>query len=284
MAVIIVSWLFVVLIYVVNTQYEIFAFNFLNKASPPDIKVLSWNVHCSNVSDIDRQEYISELIIREDPDIVLLNEFKQDICYTIDLLLRQSFPYVIDVQTNLSCGDVLYCKIPIIDGGNYVLSKRKKEDKLHVIKGAIVVNGKPLHLFGCHLVSSSGNGCIRLHKIQNILKINRYYVRYKRKKLFRHEEANLIKGVIEKKTAPIILMGDMNDFSVSSPIKTFERTGLINAWWEGGCGYGCTFHQGWMRLRIDHIFHSPELKLCKVKVIPTNLSDHNPLVAEFKVV
>ena len=82
---------------------------------------------------------------------------------------------------------------------------------------------------------------------------------------------------------PVIVMGDMNDFSCSSPMDSLKAVGMKNAWWEGGNGYGATFHDGWMRLRIDHILYSDELKLQSIKVIETNLSDHNPVVAGFSV-
>ena len=59
--------------------------------------------------------------------------------------------------------------------------------------------------------------------------------------------------------------------------------GLKDSWWEGGNGYGATFHDGMMRLRIDHVLHSDKLKLQNIKVIDTNLSDHNPVVAGFCV-
>lgn len=78
-------------------------------------------------------------------------------------------------------------------------------------------------------------------------------------------------------------MGDMNDFNCSAPLDTLMSCGLKDSWWEGGNGYGSTFHSGWMRLRIDYILHSKELKLENVKVIDTDLSDHNPLVAGFSI-
>ena len=79
-------------------------------------------------------------------------------------------------------------------------------------------------------------------------------------------------------------MGDMNDFNVSAPMDSLRDVGLKNAWWEAGLGYGTTYHDGWLRLRIDHILYSKELKLESIKVIETDLSDHNPIVAGFSMV
>lgn len=52
---------------------------------------------------------------------------------------------------------------------------------------------------------------------------------------------------------PTIVMGDMNDFSGMSPLKTLKSADLKDAWWEGGKGLGPTFHEGWMHFRLDHI-------------------------------
>jgi len=62
-----------------------------------------------------------------------------------------------------------------------------------------------------------------------------------------------------------------------------KDAGLKNAWWEGGFGYGATFKQGWMRLRIDHIYYNDKLELKNIKVVETELSDHNMLVADFSL-
>jgi endonuclease/exonuclease/phosphatase (EEP) superfamily protein YafD len=79
-------------------------------------------------------------------------------------------------------------------------------------------------------------------------------------------------------------MGDMNDFNVSAPMDSLKDAGMKNAWWEGGFGYGATYHEGWLRLRIDHIYYNDKLRLKDVKVVKTDLSVHNILIADFSVV
>ena len=79
-------------------------------------------------------------------------------------------------------------------------------------------------------------------------------------------------------------MGDMNDFNHSAPMDSLKDVGMRNAWWEGGFGYGATYHEGWLRLRIDHIYYNDKLSLKGVKVINTDLSDHNILIADFSIV
>ena len=80
----------------------------------------------------------------------------------------------------------------------------------------------------------------------------------------------------------MIVMGDMNDFNHSAPMDSLRDAGMKNAWWEVGFGYGATYREGWLRLRIDHIYYNDKLKLKGVKVVETDLSDHNILVADFE--
>ena len=81
---------------------------------------------------------------------------------------------------------------------------------------------------------------------------------------------------------PIIVVGDFNDVSGSYTLSCIKDIGLSDAWWEGGFGYGTTFHNKWLRLRLDHILYPKDkLKLQSVKVINSDLSDHNALIADF---
>ncbi len=77
-------------------------------------------------------------------------------------------------------------------------------------------------------------------------------------------------------------MGDLNDVSGSYAVERIKKAGLKDAWWKGGFGYGATFHDKWLRLRLDHIlYQNNKLKLQYVKVIDSDLSDHDALVAGF---
>jgi len=78
-------------------------------------------------------------------------------------------------------------------------------------------------------------------------------------------------------------MGDMNDVSVSPAIKKIRSAGLNDAWWDGGFGYGSTYHNSGFRLRIDHILYNAQrLKLKNVDVVgEKEWSDHRAVVAGF---
>ena len=82
-----------------------------------ELKVMTWNVHCSRGADSTRQRNIAELIIEENVDFVQLNEYNQDSCSITDSLLRIKYPFSEEYQSHQICGDIFYSKIPLAKSG-----------------------------------------------------------------------------------------------------------------------------------------------------------------------
>ena len=100
----------------------------------------------------------------------------------------------------------------------------------------------------------------------------------------RAQEADILYDALTHEKYPAILMGDMNDISGSYTLRRIESAGLTDAWWKGGFGYGTTYHDHGLRLRLDHILYDEDrLKLTDIKVIDTDASDHNALVSCFRL-
>ena len=264
-----------------NRNYEVIAINPFSGEGKYDLKVMTWNVHCSEGTDYDRQRKIAELVLKEDADFVQLNEYNQDSCLVIDSLLKAKYPFTEEHRSHTLSGDIFYSK--------RVMSNSSHEHPLagiiglQIIKATTSIGCDSVQIFGVHLASNHYNDSIVERGGRLMGNKKQVYEWYKKSQTSRCFQAFLTKKEVIKSMHPVIVMGDMNDFSCSAPLDTFSTCGLKNAWWKGGNGYGCTFHDGWMRLRIDHILYSEKLKLCGIKVIETDLSDHNPMVAEFSV-
>lgn len=100
----------------------------------------------------------------------------------------------------------------------------------------------------------------------------------------RAQEADILYDALTHEKYPAIVMGDMNDISGSYTLRRIESAGLTDAWWKGGFGYGTTYHDHGLRLRLDHILYDEDrLTLSDVKVIDTDASDHNELVGGFRI-
>lgn len=264
-----------------NRQYEVIAINPFYCKEGHALKVLTWNVHCSEGADKDRQRKIAELILQENADFVLLNEYNQDSCLVVDSLLKAKYPFTEEYQSHRKCGDIFYSKRSMTNSGHVFIPIQGKS--IQTIKATIAVKDDSVQLFGVHMASNR-------YAESNDVGVDRFdsnyksaYRRYIEARLSRCFQADWTKKEVLKSEHPVIVMGDMNDFNKSQPLMTLRSCGLQESWWEGGNGYGTTYHDGWMRLRIDHILHSDRLKLQSIKVIETDLSDHNPVVAGFSV-
>lgn len=113
-----------------------------------------------------------------------------------------------------------------------------------------------------------------------------YWRNYKVGKRIRGYEADNVRRFIDEARSggiPVIVAGDLNDWSGSNCIKALMSNDLKDAWWEGGRGFGWTYCGWHLRLRLDHILYSDELELVDVKVIDSDLSDHKPLMARFRI-
>lgn len=261
-----------------NWKYEVIAINPFYGEQKCELKVMTWNVHCSVGADNDRQRKIAELILKEDADFVQLNEYNQDSCIVIDSLLRIQYPYTQEHQSHTKSGDIFYSKRIMTNSGRVCTLFGEKG--IQTIKASIAIGNDSVQIFGVHMASNHyDNSTIEKEFASDTTS----YDKYKDAQKNRCYQAHWTNKAVQESKHPVIVMGDMNDFSYSSPLDTFTTGGLKNAWWEGGNGYGCTFHDGWLRLRIDHILYSEKLKLQSIKVIDTNLSDHNPIIAGFCV-
>lgn len=264
-----------------NWKLEVVAINPCYGNEQYGLKVMTWNVHCKNGAAIERQKEIAELILKVDADFVLLNEYNQDSCRVVDSLLSEKYPFTEEGQSHNCQADIFYSKRMMSNSGRLIIPVYRKS--VQTIKATIAVGEDSVQVFGLHLMgnqyyddaSVEVDDAMRLH--------NTSLEQYKLAQKYRSFQTEWIKKEVMKSKHPVLLMGDMNDVNCSAPLDTFATCGLRDSWWEGGNGFGTTYHDGWLRLRIDHILHSDKLKLQSIKVIDTNLSDHNPVVAGFSV-
>lgn len=149
--------------------------------------------------------------------------------------------------------------------------------------------GKWVTIFSGHLRSSAYSTARRsMSKDSHWWEgIPLYYRNYKVGKRIREYQARNVRRFIDKARAEgktVIVAGDLNDWCGSTTLNTLMGEGenaLKDAWWEGGNGFGFTYHGWHLRLRLDHILYSDGLELQDVKVIDSDLSDHRPLKASF---
>lgn len=256
----ITSLILLLLLVLLNFYAEIISVGglFLSRASKPGFTVLAYNVHNKGEGYEEKQADIAKLILAESPDVAYLCEFALWRNKQLDSILTDN-EYKRYYLSGINC--VFYSKYPIDSiAGIHIKEDKKKyslTNKVHVFIG-----NDTLKLIGCHLSSSN------------------YHIREGYE--LRAKEADAIYKSIMEDRHPVIVMGDLNDISGSYAVERIKEAGLKDAWWKGGFGYGATFHDKWLRLRLDHIlYRDSKLDLQYVKVIDSDLSDHNAILAGF---
>ncbi len=99
--------------------------------------------------------------------------------------------------------------------------------------------------------------------------------------------------VLAKRTmasSPSLLVGDFNKTPFSLVYRQLRRHGLLDAFHEVGSGFGFTFpvFGRFLKLplpplvRIDYVWHTPDLRAIRCRTGPDGGSDHLPLQADFE--
>ena len=95
-------------------------------------------------------------------------------------------------------------------------------------------------------------------------------------------QADRVAELISSRELPTLVCGDFNDTPMSYSYRTI-RGGFGDAFEEKGRGYGFTYKRLYRLLRIDFILPSPQLETLSYDSPDVPWSDHNPVVATFRL-
>ena len=94
--------------------------------------------------------------------------------------------------------------------------------------------------------------------------------------------AALLKRV-ERFQDPTVLAGDFNS-TRDMALHYGLRDRLVDAFDTGGRGLGATVRMGgWLPLRVDFIYNTPNIGVVSSRVLSRDCSDHRPMVSELIV-
>ena len=232
------------------------------------IKVMTFNVNSPGTDFEKKKSEIIAQIESEDPDFLYLPELGTAGNDVLERL-KEIYPYT-NAPLHLRDDGVepFYSKWPI----DTIIGLSDPHAYHSIYRILVSKETETLAIYCCHLSSNlldfSPNKWDALQK--------GYEERAK--------EADILHDALAREPYPAIVMGDMNDISGSYTLRRIEAAGLADAWWKGGFGYGTTYHDHGLRLRLDHILYDEDrLTLTDVKVIDTDASDHNALVDGFRI-
>jgi vancomycin resistance protein VanJ len=92
-------------------------------------------------------------------------------------------------------------------------------------------------------------------------------------------ESRLARAWVGAGTGPLVVLGDFNT-PVESVFFRESWGDLADAFSVAGTGFGMTKHNGWIRVRIDHVLTSDEWHVDRAQVGDETYSDHRPLIVD----
>lgn len=225
-------------------------------AAHEPLKVMSFNVFGVN------QDFaaVTELIRREQPDILLLQEAYHHNGLPLLAELGNFYP---DSQLyklhNMRMGQMILSRYPLqqIERPGYI--------KGRTLKARVETPAGPVSVWNTHPYPP-------LRQSSHIAQIS-----------------NLAREIAQS-DGPLIVGGDFNTTDQAETYQLISRQ-LDNAHWEAGWGFGFSFPArapelpGWLPVgplvRIDHIFYSDHFMAHSARTLPEAAgSDHFPVVAE----
>ncbi len=272
-------------------------------------RVVTWNAHLFNF--FENKGLLDEAMLQEakgfNADVLLVQEFVFSLDSSSPITLdrvRKKLGYkyaaaandrAFGVHTNIRQKNERYHPFCVAIFSNFPIIRWQKEQSIKqynhtFLLADLLIATDTVRFFNIHLqsmhfakndyafienidqqdmdaVQTAGKNIIRKLKTANLL---------------RSGQARDVRAVIDESPHPVIVCGDMNDVPNSNAYQIISNN-LYDAFTEKGWGVGRTFKFLSPTLRIDYVLHSKELQLRQVKVLKTKLSDHSPVLADFKL-
>ncbi len=268
------------------------------------IRVVTWNVGLMNYMAKDtptartNNARILDALHGLDADVVCLQEFFTAVTpgnyyNLIDSISRVSaYPYHYfsydypKFDSGFYSGTIIFSKHPITDSAKEVFPKPFAGS---VIRAGIGVGSDTIDVFSTRLQSvyfgsneyriinslkKGGDGDLGGSK--NLIRKLRFGYRQ------RAMQTQLVKGLVQKSTRPVVLTGDLNDVAAGYTYHQL-KAGMGDAWLSKGWGMGRTFRLISPTLRIDYIFYNDAFACLQTKRIRSGGSDHHGLVTDLQL-
>ena len=247
------------------------------------LKVMSFNTHAFLGRDGDMKyaegaaQFI-DIVRQQQPDIICLQEYNVGKRYkTSDTLIAMGYKYYSKKQMY---GDICFSRYPITKSKNLGSNSRIFAD--------VNVDGKKIRIVGLHLGSYHLNsddlvtmGEVVKGKADNEAltiagKLKRAVIKHE------SEWNDFILPMVSSYEGSMIMVGDFNDIPTSY-LHSQVRKYMVDTYTEHGSGLGTTYHGDFPVYRIDYIFHTRDLQSLSYQRIKTDISDHYPIFAEFRL-
>jgi endonuclease/exonuclease/phosphatase family metal-dependent hydrolase len=230
-------------------------------ASRP-LRVMAYNIHQGVSADLRMDlEAIADVIVRENPDVVVLNEVNRaratnGFVDTLPFISRRlGMRYVFGANyRDGQYGNALLSRYPILawDNTHYTHNTTELRGLLRV---AIAAPGGPITFYATHLDHLSSPGHARAAQVAEAL-------------------------AAWDGEPRAVLLGDLNATAEAPELAPIYEAGFVDVLAAAGQADAFTFWDPTPDRRIDFIFSTPDLSPGRAWTVPSRASDHLPVLAE----
>jgi len=236
-----------------------------------ELNIMTYNVRKFNIfewiNDKNITSKIDAFIQKEEPDILALQEYKEDENFSINY----PFSYNPSLKTKVKSGLAIFSKYPIINTG--ILEQNRWVGKaifIDVVKSQDTIRVYNFHLQSLGVVPDEEFfGHSDSKKLIQRLKIS-----FKVQQL----QVDIIKEHVNSCNYNIIIAGDMNNTAYSWAYKNLKND-FKDSFLEAGSGFGKTYDFKGFPLRIDFIFTDKNINIINHKNYQDQYSDHYPVMS-----
>jgi endonuclease/exonuclease/phosphatase family metal-dependent hydrolase len=271
------------------------------------IRIMQWNVERfgqmrpRNKQNRTLRKQIFAYIRIQDPDILCMQEFfesndpkrfAENIPFFRDSLGFRYFYYAMDHRRPevYEHGVAIFSKFPIKKTfrGKFEGPKEKKANESYIYAD-LNINGQMVRVMTTHLQSLlfSPDEFKNLEDIKKgddstFVKSVGIFRKFKQAYEFREQQANKVRKEIDKSPYPSIISGDFNDLPHSYVYNRIKGN-YQDAFTKKGFGVGRTYSSISPTLRIDYTLLHPSFELVQCRNPNPQLSDHFPLITDFRL-
>lgn len=235
--------------------------------------VMSYNVRLFNaynwIKDGDISNSVVDLILKEDADVVCLQEFHADKQHFFQK--KYPFQYKVFRSNKNKIGQVIFSKHPFSNRG----SLNFRDTGNNTIFTDVVYKKDTLRIYNVHLESLH----IRMNKTALEKESSeRLYGRIKKSFIKQEEQLQACVQDFEKHGYKKIICADLNNVAYSYVYQQLSAD-MQDSFVASGRGFGATHEFPFFPFRIDMIFADSSMEVASFKTIKKHYSDHYPIIS-----
>ncbi len=250
------------------------------------LKVISYNVglfvHGDSAQDrAQLADSVSAYLMRQDADIICLQEFYLPSEMNLDRWLGKHFPgykaeYYVLTGKSGHAGNLTLSRRPVVARGKEVFEKSTNM----AIWTDVKLDNSTVRIYNCHFESYN----ISLGRLVKGFRDDAFReetgLKMRRSIRERPRQVAHVLQSVNAASVRSLVLGDFNDTPLSYTYFRLLR-GRNDSFVKAGKGFGATYRALWPLLRIDYILYPKDLQAVSYEVEKAAYSDHFPVIATY---